>query len=96
MSELRIFDAEIRRKSHEQPMEKKKKSLAAKSFILFPFELLEKEKGSLEEKERESSSSLPEWNLPLPKVEFADAQSGRCCSKSDIYYCQRVMRKETE
>ena len=51
---LKKFDKEARKKFHEQPMEKKTKSLSAKTFILYPFELYYNQGKSFEEKEQDS------------------------------------------
>jgi len=51
---LRKFDSKIRDKFNAQPMEKKQKSLNAKTFILYVFELTENQKKSFEEKEADS------------------------------------------
>ena len=50
---LRKIDISIREKFHKLP-EKKKLKQSASSFILFPFELLENQKKSFEEKEQDS------------------------------------------
>lgn len=52
--DFRLFDPKAREAFNAQPMEKKKKSLQAKSFILFPFELFYNQKKSFEEKENET------------------------------------------
>lgn len=51
---LRKFDSSIRKKFHQQPQEKKEKSLAAKTFILYPFELKMNQEKTFEQKESET------------------------------------------
>jgi len=51
---FKVFDKKAREKFHELPTEKKAKSLAAKTFILFPFELKYNQDKSFEEKEQET------------------------------------------
>lgn len=58
--DFRIFDPKARDAFHAQPMEKKEKSLKAKSFILYPFELIFNQKKSFEEKEAESLHLIEE------------------------------------
>ena len=48
------IDPEIRKKFHALPEERKAKSLAAKTFILYPFEMQEQQAKSFEVKERET------------------------------------------
>ena len=50
----KMFDKEARKKFHELPAEKKEKSLSAKTFILYPFELNYNQSKSFEEKEKET------------------------------------------
>lgn len=51
---LRKFDSKIRQKFHALAEEKKTKQLAAKTFILYPFELKENQEKSFEEKEADT------------------------------------------
>lgn len=50
----RVIDQDIRKKFHNLPMEKKEKSLKAKTFIIFPFEVNEQLKKPFEQKEQET------------------------------------------
>jgi 3'-phosphoadenosine 5'-phosphosulfate sulfotransferase (PAPS reductase)/FAD synthetase len=58
--DFRLFDPVARTEFNKQPMEKKKKSLDAKSFILYPFELIFNQKKSFEEKEAETLHLIEE------------------------------------
>ena len=51
---LRQMDGKIREKFNSLPEEKKKKSLNAKTFVLYPFEVTEQLKKSFEDKEQDS------------------------------------------
>lgn len=51
---FKVIDPEIRKKFHAQPMEKKSKSLKAKTFLLYPFEMYEQQKKPLEVKDKET------------------------------------------
>lgn len=51
---MRLFDPVAREEFHKQSEEKKAKSLNAKTFILYPFELFYNQKKTFEEKEKET------------------------------------------
>ena len=51
---LKQFDKKAREEFHKQPEEKKAKSLKAKTFILYPFELKYNQDKSFEEKDKDS------------------------------------------
>lgn len=72
---LKKFDKEARKKFHEQPMEKKAKSLSAKTFILYPFELYYNQAKSFEEKEQDSLE-LIENHLKLHKKPYIATSFG--------------------
>ena len=72
---LKKFDKEARKKFHEQPMEKKAKSLSAKTFILYPFELYYNQAKSFEEKEQDSLE-LVENHLKLHKKPYIATSFG--------------------
>ncbi len=57
---LRKFDKKIRKKFMAQPDSVKAKSLKAKTFILYPFELKENQNKTFEQKEMESLSLIEE------------------------------------
>ena len=72
---LKKFDKEARKKFNEQPEEKKAKSLAAKTFILYPFELIYNQKKSFEEKEIDSME-LIENHLKIYKKPYIATSFG--------------------
>ena len=72
---LKKFDKEARKKFHEQPEEKKAKSLSAKTFILYPFELIYNQQKSFEEKEQDSLE-LIENHLKIYKKPYIATSFG--------------------
>ena len=72
---LKKFDKEARKKFNEQPEEKKAKSLASKSFILYPFELYYNQGKSFEEKEQDSME-LIENHLKIYKKPYIATSFG--------------------
>ena len=72
---LKKFDKNARKKFHQQPMEKKAKSLSAKTFILYPFELIYNQKKSFEEKEQDSLE-LIENHLKIYKKPYIATSFG--------------------
>jgi len=55
---MRLFDPVAREEFHKQSEEKKTKSLNAKTFILYPFELFYNQKKTFEEKEKELTDKI--------------------------------------
>ena len=72
---LKKFDKEARKKFNEQPEEKKAKSLAAKTFILYPFELKYNQDKPFEEKEIDSME-LIENHLKIYKKPYIATSFG--------------------
>jgi 3'-phosphoadenosine 5'-phosphosulfate sulfotransferase (PAPS reductase)/FAD synthetase len=72
---LKNFDKEARKAFHAQPEEKKSKSLSAKTFILYPFELIYNQKKSFEEKEQDSLE-LIENHLKIYKKPYIATSFG--------------------
>jgi len=57
---MRLYDPEAREKFNDLPEDKKAKSLSAKTFILYPFELFYNQKKTFEEKEHETMYLIEE------------------------------------
>mgnify|MGYP003657376184 CR=1 FL=1 len=72
---LKKFDKEARKKFNQQSEEKKAKSLSAKTFILYPFELIYNQKKSFEEKEIDSIE-LIENHLKIYKKPYIATSFG--------------------
>jgi 3'-phosphoadenosine 5'-phosphosulfate sulfotransferase (PAPS reductase)/FAD synthetase len=93
---LKQFDKKAREEFHKQPEEKKTKSLAAKTFILYPFELKYNQEKSFEDKDADSMELL-ENHLKIYKKPYIATSFGsdsivlmhmtmRACKKLDIEY----------
>lgn len=72
---MRLFDPKAREAFHKQPMEKKEKSLKAKSFIIYPFELFYNQDKTFEEKEEETLFLIKE-HLKKYKRTFVSTSFG--------------------
>jgi len=90
------IDSNIRKKFNELPMEKKEKSLKAKTFIIYPFELFEQQKKPFEQKEQETLEFI-ENHLKAFKKPYIATSFGSdsvvlmhlvmtCCKKMGISY----------
>tara|TARA_R110000803_G_scaffold13653_2_gene38301 strand:+ start:39 stop:1163 length:1125 start_codon:yes stop_codon:yes gene_type:complete len=72
---LKQFDKKAREEFHKQPEEKKAKSLKAKTFILYPFELKYNQDKSFEEKDKDSME-LIENHLKIYKKPYIATSFG--------------------